>query len=323
MSKSSEKSSASGANDSAAATNTNLGAPLIDPSLTSSHPGTYEDLHKKTKDTFPIIFEGFRFTVNKGLSSHFQASHSLTMSSVVPSVYKFGATYIGTKQVSPFEMYPIILGDLDSTGNMNAQVLHQFTNNLKTRFVAQIQEGQLAGYQMTNDYKGKDFTASVTTVNNDIVQNSGIILFHYLQRLTKTLDIGTELLFQYGRNVPNGRMAMYSLGWRYFGNQWQLSGALNPLGSLHLCYHHQSSPAIQFGVELESNIRTMESQATFCYQVELNKANMTFKGMADSNWTVGAVMEKRLLPLPFTFVLSGFLNHVKPSYKFGIGFTIA
>jgi len=49
MSKSSEKSSASGANDSAAATNTNLGAPLIDPSLTSSHPGTYEDLHKKTK----------------------------------------------------------------------------------------------------------------------------------------------------------------------------------------------------------------------------------------------------------------------------------
>jgi len=29
---------------------------------------------------------------------------------------------------------------------------------------------------MTNDYKGKDFTASVTTVNNDIVQNSGLFL---------------------------------------------------------------------------------------------------------------------------------------------------
>ena len=43
-------------------------------------------------------------------------------------------------------------------------------NNIK------IQEGQLAGYQMTNDYKGKDFTASVTTVNNDIVQNSGLFL---------------------------------------------------------------------------------------------------------------------------------------------------
>jgi mitochondrial import receptor subunit TOM40 len=104
-------------------------------------------------------------------------------------------------------------------------------------------------------------------------------LFHYLHRITKNLDMGTELLFQYGRNVPNGRMAMYSLGWRYLGKQWQVSGALNPLGSLHLCYHHQSSPAIQFGVELESNVRTMESQGTFCYQVELNKANLTFKGM--------------------------------------------
>ena len=101
----------------------------------------------------------------------------------------------------------------------------------------------------------------------------------YLHRVTKNLDIGAELLFQYGRSVPNGRMAMYTLGWRYFGKQWQVSGALNPLGSLHLCYHHQSSPAIQFGVELESNVRTMESQGTFCYQVELNKANLTFKGM--------------------------------------------
>jgi mitochondrial import receptor subunit TOM40 len=139
-------------------------------------------------------------------------------------------------------------------------------------------------------------------------------------------------------------MAFYSFGWRYFGKQWQLSGALNPLGSLHLCYHHQSKSPIQFGVELESNIRTMESTATFSYQVDLNKANMTFKGrlilyfsflfnliinfndknkgMVDSNWTCGAVLEKRLLPLPFTFVLSGFLNHTKPSYKFGIGFTI-
>jgi hypothetical protein len=106
----------------------------------------------------------------------------------------------------------------------------------------------------------------------------GIIIAQYLQRVTKNLDLGTELILQYGRNVPNNRMALYSVGWRYFGTQWQLSGALNPLGSLHLCYHHQSKSPIQFGVELESNVRTMESLCTFNYQAELNKANMTFKG---------------------------------------------
>lgn len=69
-----------------------------------SNPGTYEDLHKKTKDIFPIIFEGFKFTLNKMLSTHFQVNHSITLSSVVPSGYKFGATYVGTNQLSPSEV---------------------------------------------------------------------------------------------------------------------------------------------------------------------------------------------------------------------------
>lgn len=42
--------------------------------------------------------------------------------------------------------------------------------------IIKIQDSQLVGYQMTNDYKGNDFTASVTTVNNDIIQNSGKLL---------------------------------------------------------------------------------------------------------------------------------------------------
>lgn len=240
----------------------------------------------------------------------------------MPSNYKFGATFVGPNQSSPQESYPILLGDVDSSGNLNANIIHQFTPKVRTRVVAQIQEEQLAGFQVTNDYKGSDFTATLTAVNTDVVQNSGVLIGHYLQRVSRNLDLGTELIMQYGKSVPNGRMAFYSLGWRYFGKQWQLSGTLNPLGSLHLCYHHQSTSPIQFGVELESNMRTMESQCTFGYQVDLNKANMTFRGMVDSNWTAGAVLEKRLLPLPFTFVLSGFLNHVKPSYRFGIGLTI-
>jgi hypothetical protein len=37
---------------------------------------------------------------------------------------------------------------------------------------------------MTNDFKGRNFTASITTVNNDIVQNSGI---KYIFMSIKTL----------------------------------------------------------------------------------------------------------------------------------------
>lgn len=57
-------------------------------------------------ELFPQTFEGGRFLVSKGLSSHFQVSHTLTMSQLSPqdSGYKFGATYIGTKQYSPSEV---------------------------------------------------------------------------------------------------------------------------------------------------------------------------------------------------------------------------
>jgi len=50
------------------------------------------------------VFEGGKLVVNKGLSSHFQISHTMTMSSLQPSGYKFGCTYVGTKQYSPSEV---------------------------------------------------------------------------------------------------------------------------------------------------------------------------------------------------------------------------
>ena len=55
-------------------------------------------------DVFPQPFEGAKVVINKGLSSHFQVSHNITMSQLQPSGYRFGATYVGTKQFSPTEV---------------------------------------------------------------------------------------------------------------------------------------------------------------------------------------------------------------------------
>lgn len=52
------------------------------------NPGSMEDLHKKCKDVFPMAFEGYKFLVNKGLSQHFQVSHTLTLSNTAPSGYR-------------------------------------------------------------------------------------------------------------------------------------------------------------------------------------------------------------------------------------------
>lgn len=76
--------------------------------------------------------------LTRGLSNHFQISHTINMSSVTPSGYRFSATYVGTKQISPSEAYPILLGDIDPSGNLNATIIHQIQPKLQAKFGAQV-----------------------------------------------------------------------------------------------------------------------------------------------------------------------------------------
>jgi len=55
-------------------------------------------------ELFPPQMEGVRLVVNKGLSNHFQVSHTVTLSTLGDSGYRFGSTYVGTKQTGPAEV---------------------------------------------------------------------------------------------------------------------------------------------------------------------------------------------------------------------------
>lgn len=285
------------------------------------NPGTMEDLHKKCKDIFPVNFDGAKLMVNKGLSNHFQISHTLNMSSVTPSGYRFGATYVGTRQFSPSEAFPVLLGDVDPSGNLNANIVHQFNRAIRCKFAAQIQSSKFLAAQLTTDYRGKDYTASFTVGNPDIINESGVFVAHYLQTVAPRLALGAEIAYQYGAQVPGGEIAVVSLAGRCTGNNFVASGTLGGSG-VHACYYHRASEQLQLGVEVETNFRMQENVASLGYQIDLPKANLVFRGMVDSNWTVGAVLEKKLQPLPFTFILSGLINHTKNQSRFGVGLII-
>lgn len=55
-------------------------------------------------EVFPLPMEGVRLVVNKGLSNHFQVCHTVTLSTLGDSGYRFGSTYVGTKQTGPAEV---------------------------------------------------------------------------------------------------------------------------------------------------------------------------------------------------------------------------
>ncbi|CAG2180040.1 unnamed protein product, partial [Oppiella nova] len=221
------------------------------------NPGSMEELHKKCKEVFPMPFDGVRVVITKGLSNHFQLTHTLNMSNgvSVPSGYRFGATYIGTKQTSPTEAYPILYGEVDPQGNLTSRILHLFGDRVKVQAGAQIQESKCVMAQLTTDYRGRDFTASLTLGNIDLINSSGVAVLHYLQNVSERVALGGELAYQYGPQVPGYEIAALSLAGRYSSpNSFTLSGTLGNTGA-HLCYYQKGGENIQVGVEVETNLR--------------------------------------------------------------------
>ncbi|XP_001355158.2 mitochondrial import receptor subunit TOM40 homolog 1 [Drosophila pseudoobscura] len=285
------------------------------------NPGTVEELHKKCKDIQAVTFEGAKIMLNKGLSNHFQVSHTINMSNTVPSGYRFGATYVGTKQFSPTEAFPVLLGDIDPSGNLNANVIHQFSPRVRCKFASQVQDSKMVASQLTTDYRGNDFTGSLTVANPNLFNNSGVIVGQYLQSVTPAVALGAEIAYQYGPNVPGRQIALVSALGRYTSGNTTWSGTLG-LSGLHLCFYQKASEQLQIGAEVETSLRMQESVATVAYQIDLPKADLVFRGSIDTNWHISGVLEKRLQPLPFTLLLSGRMNHVKNNFRLGCGLMI-
>lgn len=287
---------------------------------TRENPGTLDELHKKSKDVMPVNFEGGKLMVNRGLSNHFQVSHTLTMSSA-QNGYKFGATYIGTKQISPTEAFPVLLGDVDPSGNVNMNIIHQLTPEVRVKGAAQIQECKVTATQGTVEYKGSDYTLAMALGKPDFSDKSAVFVLHYLQSVTKRLALGAELIYQSGARVMGGEIAFTSAAARYTMDDAEISATLSP-ANFHMCYFKQASEQLQIVAEIDTSFRGMESVGTIGYQVNIPKADLVFRGMVDSNWNIGAVLEKKLQPLPFTFALSGMANQAKQQFKFGCGLII-
>lgn len=73
--------------------------------------------------------------------------------------------------------------------------------------------------------------------------------------------------------------------------------------------------------ECEGSLMSGETVSTIGYRYDIGNS-ATFKGKLDSKWTIGALIEKRLDPLPANLLLSGQINHMTDEAKVGIGFTI-
>ncbi|XP_029022307.2 mitochondrial import receptor subunit TOM40B [Betta splendens] len=282
------------------------------------NPGAFDECHRKCKEVFPMQMEGVRLVVNKGLSNYFQVNHTVLLSSVGDSSYRFGATYVGSKQMGPAESFPVMVGDMDNSGSLNAQIIHQLANRIRSKVAFQTQQQKFVNWQADAEFKGDDFTATITLGNPDVLSGSGIVVTHYLQSITPALALGGELVYH---RRPAEEGAVMSLVGRYTGSNYIATLTLGSAGA-HASYYHKANDQLQVGVEFEASARMQDTSVSFGYQLDVPKANLQFKGSVDSNWIVGATLEKKLLPLPLSLVLCSFLNHRKNKFQCGFGVTI-
>ncbi|XP_020653117.2 mitochondrial import receptor subunit TOM40B [Pogona vitticeps] len=281
-----------------------------------TNPGSFDELHRKCKEVFPQQMEGVKLVVNKSLSSHLQVTHTLHMSTVGQSSYHLNATYTGDQLLSPTEAFPTLIGDINNVGSLNAQALHLLAERIRTKAVFQTQKSKFVTWQFDTEYRGDDYTATLTLGNPDLVSESIIVVAHFLQSVTSRLVLGGELVYH---RRPGEEGAIVTLAGKYTALKWVATLNLG-YGGAHASYYHRANDQIQVGVEFEANTRLQDTSFAFGYQLTLPEANMVFRGFLDSNWCVGAVLEKKLPPLPVTLALGAFLNHWKN--RFHCGFSI-
>ncbi|KAK2575731.1 hypothetical protein KPH14_012120 [Odynerus spinipes] len=286
------------------------------------NPGSFEDLHKKVKDLYPQNFEGARLIIKKVLSSHFDVTHTITLSSVTPSGYKFGVCYVGTKTIGFDERYPIVKGDIMPNGNVTANFVHALGCRFRYKLSTQIDNCKYKAFSSSIEYRTNDYTFALTLANPNIIKQHGTIVLHFLQAITSRITLGTELACLRDSRIPGGQQSLMCVALRYNTGPTTLSATLGEAG-LHVCYYKRASPQLQLGVEMETNMRTHQSIATIVYEINLPNADLIFRGIANSETSFGCVFEKRLYPIPeSSLIISGLLNHMKQQFRVGVGLNI-
>ena len=79
-----------------------------------------------------------------------------------PSGYRFGATYVGSQIMGPAEAYPLLLADIDPSGNLNANIVHALSDKIRMKMISQIQDSKWQSAQITADYKSDLYTVCTT-----------------------------------------------------------------------------------------------------------------------------------------------------------------
>ncbi|KAF1486034.1 Mitochondrial import receptor subunit TOM40B, partial [Eudyptula minor novaehollandiae] len=165
------------------------------------------------------------------------------------------------------QAFPMLVGDMDNSGSLNAQVLHLVAERIRTKAVFQTHQAKFVTWQFDGEYRGDDCTATLTLGNPDLLGESGewgvvpprpgcqarggpsaegrvvpavILVAHFLQSITSRLVLGGEMVYH---RRPGEEGAILTLAGKYTALKWVATLNVG-YGGAHASYYHRANEQV-------------------------------------------------------------------------------
>jgi len=178
-------------------------------------------------------------------------------------------------------------------------------------------------FQVDNDYTGKDFTASIKSINPSILEGglTGIFIGSYLQSVTPSLAVGLEAIWQRAA-VNTGPETAISYYAKYKGSDWIASAQMQAQGTISTSYWRRLTDKVEAGVDLNLQFAPgmggrggligsgMRKEGTTTLGAKYDFRASTFRAQVDNSGRLSCVLEKRVAP-PVQLTFAGELDQFK------------
>lgn len=189
------------------------------------------------------------------------------------------------------------------------------------------------------DYIGSDFSVNLKAINPDPQDFSGIYTVSYLQSVSETVAVGGECISQKGagESMETG----FNLVARWAAPAVPVEAAdsaleaaapklaspavatltIQQLVACQLSYFYRVSDKIELGAELQTLLVGPRKDAITSVSAKFDYRQACIRTQLDSQGKVSLMYEEKLFP-GFALLLSGELDHLRGSSRFGLGINL-
>ena len=192
------------------------------------------------------------------------------------------------------------------------------------------------------DYNGNDYNLNVKAINPDLQDGSGIYTFSYLQSISKSLALGGEVIAQKTTNDPVetgfNLVAKWSGGERTVPVQSSFDSdpskdqpklqppsvftvSIQQFVACQASYFHKVSEKIELAAEWQALLVGPRRDAITSVGAKFDFKQACIRAQLDSQGKVQMLFEEKLFP-GFSLLLSGELDHMKGTSRFGVGINL-